>query len=147
MQTSSRPQPDPSRRLESWKEIAAYLNASVRTVQRWEEQNGLPVRRVLRDQRAAVFAMTGDLDAWLAGRTQEPSATPISAGVVATKPVAAANPRVAKGAVPLARAPLPVPTLGITQQRRRRRWAIAAGLALVAALAAGWWWRLLRHLR
>jgi hypothetical protein len=31
--------------LNGWKEIAAYLGRSVRTVQRWEKDFGLPVRR------------------------------------------------------------------------------------------------------
>jgi hypothetical protein len=32
-------------RLDSWKEIAAYLGRSVRSVQRWERAEGLPVLR------------------------------------------------------------------------------------------------------
>lgn len=55
--------------LESWKEIAAYLGTSVRTVQRWEEQNGLPVRRVMREKRAAIYANSRELDEWVASRT------------------------------------------------------------------------------
>jgi Tol biopolymer transport system component len=35
----------PGERLDSWKEIARYLNRDVRTVQRWEETGGLPVHR------------------------------------------------------------------------------------------------------
>lgn len=31
--------------LDSWKEIATYLDKAVRTVQRWEKQEGLPVHR------------------------------------------------------------------------------------------------------
>ena len=31
--------------LDSWKEIAAYLRRDIRTVQRWEKQEGLPVHR------------------------------------------------------------------------------------------------------
>ena len=34
-------------RLDSWKEIAAYLSRSVRTLHRWEKDEGLPVRFVL----------------------------------------------------------------------------------------------------
>ena len=34
------------RRLESWKEIAAYLGRDVTTVHRWEKREGLPVRRL-----------------------------------------------------------------------------------------------------
>jgi hypothetical protein len=33
-------------RLDSWKEIASYLGRGVRTVQRWECEEGLPVHRL-----------------------------------------------------------------------------------------------------
>jgi hypothetical protein len=50
------------RRLDSWKEIAAYLGRSIRTVQRWEREEGLPVHR-LATQVLAVFdrLLDGDL--------------------------------------------------------------------------------------
>lgn len=51
--------------LNSWKEIAAYLNRGVRTVQRWESDLGLPVRRPRGSRRSAVIAMRSDLDQWL----------------------------------------------------------------------------------
>ena len=51
--------------LNSWKEIACYLGRGVRTVQRWERDMGLPVRRPRGRQRSAVIALRGDLDAWL----------------------------------------------------------------------------------
>jgi len=41
----------PGDRLESWKEVAFYLNRSVRTVRRWEEKEGLPVHRLHHDKR------------------------------------------------------------------------------------------------
>lgn len=34
-----------SDRLDSWKEIAVYLDRALRTVQRWEKDHGLPVHR------------------------------------------------------------------------------------------------------
>ena len=37
-------------RLDSWKEIAAYLNRDVTTVQRWEKREGMPVHRHLHDR-------------------------------------------------------------------------------------------------
>jgi DNA-binding transcriptional regulator YiaG len=43
-------------RLESWKEIAAYLRRSERTVMRWESERGLPVRRVPGLDRSLVYA-------------------------------------------------------------------------------------------
>jgi hypothetical protein len=51
--------------LNSWKEIAAYLGRGVRTVQRWEQELGLPVRRPRGKERSAVIALKPDLDAWL----------------------------------------------------------------------------------
>ena len=51
-------------RLDSWKEIAAYLKRDVRTVRRWEKSGGLPVRRHLHQRQASVFAYRSELDAW-----------------------------------------------------------------------------------
>jgi tetratricopeptide (TPR) repeat protein len=50
------------RRLESWKEIAAYLGRSVRTVQRWEARAGLPIYRLA--GLGSVHANGFELDAW-----------------------------------------------------------------------------------
>ena len=51
-------------RLDSWKEIAAYLKKEVRTVQRWEKISGLPVRRLAHGKQGTVFAYKSELDAW-----------------------------------------------------------------------------------
>ena len=51
------------RLLTSWKEIADYLGVTVRTAQRWEAEQGLPVRRLGGD-RARVAADCSELDAW-----------------------------------------------------------------------------------
>jgi len=50
-------------RLDSWKEIAAYLKRGVRTVQRWEDVAGLPVRRIP-STRGAVYAFRAEIDQW-----------------------------------------------------------------------------------
>src|SRR5579862_7351276 len=55
-------------RLNSWKEIAAYLKCAQRTAPRWEEDRGLPVHRIPGGQRNAVFAYTAEIDAWLTSR-------------------------------------------------------------------------------
>ncbi len=52
------------RDLSSWKEIADYFDVSVRTVQHWEEQRGLPVRRLPGGARGRVFANISELEAW-----------------------------------------------------------------------------------
>ncbi len=51
-------------RLDSWKEIAAYLKKEVRTVQRWEKSLGLPVRRLAQGKLGPVFAYKQELDSW-----------------------------------------------------------------------------------
>jgi len=52
--------------LNSWKEIANYMNRGVRTVQRWETDLGLPVRRPPAGCKNAVIAFRSDIDRWLA---------------------------------------------------------------------------------
>lgn len=54
--------------LTSWKEIARYMGKGVRTVQRWEQDFGLPVRRPQGSNKKAVLARPRDLDAWVAMR-------------------------------------------------------------------------------
>ena len=46
----------PSRRLDSWKEIASFLRRGIRTVQRWEREEGLPVHRLTARKRGSVYA-------------------------------------------------------------------------------------------
>jgi uncharacterized membrane protein len=65
-------------RLDSWKEIAAYLKREVRTVQRWEKSAGLPVHRLLVERQSTVYAYKTELDAWYLDR--RPSAEFNSAG-------------------------------------------------------------------
>ena len=64
------PSPDASGgvRFDSWKEIAAYLKREVRTVQRWEKTEGLPIRRHQHQKQGSVFAYKSELDAWRAER-------------------------------------------------------------------------------
>jgi TolB-like protein/Flp pilus assembly protein TadD len=56
------------KRLDSWKEIAAYLNRDVTTVQRWEKREGMPVHRHVHDKRGSVYALTSELDTWAQSR-------------------------------------------------------------------------------
>ncbi|HSK09764.1 MAG TPA: hypothetical protein VK911_09315, partial [Vicinamibacterales bacterium] len=52
-------------RLTGWKEIAANLGKTVRTVQRWERELGLPVRRIGSGRGETVYAFVEELDRWL----------------------------------------------------------------------------------
>src|SRR5215467_9279935 len=51
--------------LNSWKEIALYLDRGVRTVQRWEKELQLPVRRIGSGKRAPVYAIVSELKFWI----------------------------------------------------------------------------------
>jgi tetratricopeptide (TPR) repeat protein len=55
-------------RLDSWKEIAAYLKRDVRTVQRWEKTEKLPVHRHLHEKQGTVYAFKPEIDSWSQGR-------------------------------------------------------------------------------
>ena len=52
-------------RLDSWKEIAAYLGRGVRTVQRWERELKLPVHRIGSGRRSPVYALPTELNFWV----------------------------------------------------------------------------------
>ena len=61
----NRPAPAPLQFLSSWKEIANYLGKGVRTVQRYEYDFGLPVRRPAKRARGSVIATRIEIDAWV----------------------------------------------------------------------------------
>ena len=100
----------PRDRLESWKEIAAYLSRSERTVRRWEEKEGLPVHRLAHDKRGSVYGYAWELDAWRESRRQLVDAEQ-------AETASEDEPR-----------------------QSRRPVAVAIGAVLVAAAAAGVWW-------
>ncbi len=60
--------PQAEDRLDSWKEIAAYLKRDVTTVQRWEKREEMPVHRHLHDKMGSVYASRAELDAWTRSR-------------------------------------------------------------------------------
>ncbi len=55
-------------RLDSWKEIAAFLRRGIRTVQRWEREEGLPVHRLAHEKRGSIYARCEELEAWWESR-------------------------------------------------------------------------------
>jgi Tol biopolymer transport system component len=61
---------DRSDRLESWKDIAAFLGRGITTVQRWEQHEGLPVHRLSHAKKGSVFALKSELDEWWRSRAQ-----------------------------------------------------------------------------
>ncbi|MEO8258392.1 MAG: DNA-binding protein [Acidobacteriota bacterium] len=107
--------PLPEDRLDSWKEVAAYLKRDVTTVQRWEKREAMPVHRHRHNKIGSVYAFRAELDAWARGRSLREDQ---GAGTVALADVAMPRPAVAKG---------------------RARWSAAAGLIVlgVGAVVGG----------
>jgi Tol biopolymer transport system component len=70
--------PEAEDRLDSWKEIAAYLKRDVTTVQRWEKREGMPVHRHVHDKLGSVWARRSELDAWTRRRLANASPSPVS---------------------------------------------------------------------
>lgn len=51
--------------LASWKDIAQYVGKGIRTLQRWERELGLPVRRTHEGPKPGVMAVPAEIDAWV----------------------------------------------------------------------------------
>ncbi len=105
------------KRLDSWKEIAGYLNRDVTTVQRWEKREGMPVHRHVHDKRGSVYALPQELDDWIRSRktpSSEPEATP-------------------------AEQILPDTSTGhISARPRAVRWIIPAAVIVICLITVGW---------
>ena len=65
--------PAPEDRLDSWKEIAAYLNRGVRTARRWEREEGLPVHRLVHRTHGTVYAYKSEIEAWRTAGSRAPA--------------------------------------------------------------------------
>src|SRR5262245_37030906 len=79
----------PDDRLSSWKEIAAYLGRDVRTVQRWERTQGLPVHRHRHSRLSTAYALKSELDAWWHNRPSDDVGGEASAAEASTADVTA----------------------------------------------------------
>jgi Tol biopolymer transport system component len=100
-------------RLNSWKEIASYLQRDVTTVQRWEKREGMPVHRHVHERLGSVYAFRSELDAWTRSRSPQPASD-----IAADEPTE----RVVR-----------------RQHLVLQRWSIAALVIAAAAATTGWW--------
>ena len=68
---------DAAPRLVGWKEIAAHLGKTERTVKRWGKTRGLPIHRVPGVAKTSVYAYPAELDQWLESASAfEPDSEP-----------------------------------------------------------------------
>jgi len=108
----------PADRLDSWKEIAAYLGRDITTVQRWEKREGMPVHRHLHEKLGSVYASKTELEAWVRSRRARLEAEVRSDDVSSPKPVELEPPSV--------------------PARRARRWWVLGVVAFLALLTFGY---------
>ena len=116
-------QREPQAPLNGWKEIAAYLGKSVRSVQRWEATLGLPVHRIRTPDGQIVYSERREIDDWRRQLEAQPVAEPEDP----------ANPE----ALPEAIAP-PGPDRRHIAKRLAPVWLVAVGIVLIGiGLIAG----------
>ena len=68
-----RPEQESGLRLDSWKQIATYLNRHLTTVRRWERCEDLPIHRHVHSSMGSVYAYSKELDAWVLTRRSSPA--------------------------------------------------------------------------
>jgi TolB-like protein/Flp pilus assembly protein TadD len=143
----------PSDRLDSWKEIAAYLNRDVTTAQRWEKREGMPVHRHLHDRMGSVYASRAELDAW--GRSRNLRIAHEN-GNDATPEDTPAQPPPMPFVVPAVKAPTPSPSdaaqvldteatavPGSSTRTLKLRWLLLAACLILTTVIGVW----IRHSR
>jgi tetratricopeptide (TPR) repeat protein len=125
-------------RLDSWKEIAAHFGRRVRTVQRWEREEGMPVHRHAHRRRGTVFARAVELDAWWRSRSVPPAERQPKnqvpgvtvPGVMASEPLPATGIEAAR-----ARAQPAPPRFRVAPRSRAAGRAWLAGLAVLGLVS------------
>ena len=58
-------------RLDSWKEVAVFFGRTIRTVQRWERTENLPIYRHVHRELGSVYAFDSELVAWQDARSRQ----------------------------------------------------------------------------
>jgi TolB-like protein/Tfp pilus assembly protein PilF len=145
--SNERSLPDPpvgEPRLESWGEIAAYLRREIRTVQRWEKYQNLPVRRLQIGKLGSVYAYRSELDRWYKERQPQDNDPEESkengTALVEEPPAPQTDPKTTPVVEPVVR-----PIVGNDNEERQQddkngkhllRWVITAAALVLAILAA-----------
>ncbi|HYI16685.1 MAG TPA: hypothetical protein VEX37_14905, partial [Thermomicrobiales bacterium] len=123
-------------RLDSWKEIAAYLRRDITTVQRWEKREGMPVHRHLHDKKGSVYAFRTEIDGWARSR----NLPAINEDRAPEPPLEQPDPSAVSNDEERTIGSTSQPSPSTVRPRSRSVvvWSSAAGGALLA-LAATWW--------
>jgi TolB-like protein/Tfp pilus assembly protein PilF len=116
-------------RLDSWKEIAVYLNRDVRTVQRWEKTEALPVHRHVHEKLGTVYAYKSEIEAWRNSRQLDDA------------PDAEPQPEEPSPAPPVSQ---PAAADTTSERRRPAVWVLAAVVVLLTAVLGYVAWQKLK---
>jgi tetratricopeptide (TPR) repeat protein len=128
--------PGGRKRLDSWKEIAAFFGRDERTVNRWEKELGLPVHRLPGRAKGPVYAYTDELAAWMATPHEDAVSDP---AILAAAGLA--GPMLIRTAVdPEAESALAAPSAwGVRLGWLPSGWPVAAAV-LALTFVLGWTW-------
>ncbi len=121
------------RRLDSWKEIAAFFDRDERTVKRWEKERSLPVHRLPGGSRGRVFAFADELSLWMHSSELAAAEAPLAnqpSEAASLESSATGNPTAPTGAAAASR------LAGI---RLGKRWIVLAAGAVLAAMVGTPW--------
>ena len=124
------------RKLDSWKEIADYLDREVRTVQRWEKTENLPVHRHEHQKKSTVYAYTSELDEWR--KKRQPKDDPEADDAFVPEPDVADEPAFSSIENPQG---ILSPDTKENPSRKLGRWlgVAALGASLVALVSVTYW--------
>jgi TolB-like protein len=149
--TGQAPDVPAAERLESWKEIAAYLQRDESTLRRWAVRKGLPIHRQRVKSKITIYALKSEIDAWRIRRGDELEGVVTMTTTISTKPIETAPeqveeeppaPPVQVRSVPVERvAPSALARRLVRDAGGRPKWvAIPVVLAFIAAtvLAVGY---------
>jgi tetratricopeptide (TPR) repeat protein len=133
--------------LNGWKDIATYVGRDIRTVERWEKQRGLPIRRVPGEGRATVYAVVSELDSWFESADVDGADRSVGAnGFVSIEeamPPSSANGFAHLNAAAAEPSTSADPNIGVQQSETpaatsRWRLALVAGAVVVSVALLGW---------
>jgi len=129
----------PNRRLDSWKEIAAFFGRDERTVKRWEKERSLPVHRLPGGSRARVFALTEELERWM----HSPESGPVHVSEADSPVEAAGVPSpAAESSQAVDLTPPVAPDQSTVPAKDRWFWVLTACALVIIAIFVGWHYRI-----
>jgi TolB-like protein/lipoprotein NlpI len=127
--------PLPEKKLVSWKEIAAHLGREVRTVQRWENTEGLPIHRHEHQKKSTVYAYASELDAWF--KKRQPVDDPEADAAFVPDPDTVEASSTTGNGDPVVPNPVPVPVEPPPSPVGKRIALAGAALAILCLLSFG----------